>query len=63
MRNETEARKNWEDLGDTPVNEHEEIDERFLNFEAGTDIYSIWHWFEQEYDCSVATELMKLEGK
>jgi hypothetical protein len=43
----------WENLGDVPVNESEEIEEDFLHFEKGTDVYEIWHWFEETYNISV----------
>ena len=48
----------WDILGDTCVNDVEEIDEKFLDFEKGTDIYEIWHWFEETFDISVAEDLM-----
>lgn len=66
-----EALTNWELLGDTPTNEDEEIDEdvTFIRsskpepfneetFVKGTDIYTIWHWFEETYNVSVAKDLM-----
>jgi hypothetical protein len=57
----------WGRLGDTPVNEEEEIDEEFTTgvkettFEKGTCIYDIWGWFEEEFNVSVASELMNLK--
>jgi len=56
--NRKEARKIWDDLGNIPVNENEEIDEIFLHFPIGTNIYDIWHWFENTYDLSVHNDLM-----
>jgi hypothetical protein len=50
----------WEELGNVPINEEEEIEVDFLHFEAGTSIYYIWHWFEEEFDLSVAKDLMKI---
>ena len=38
----------------------DEIDEPFLHFEIGTDKFEIWHWFEDEFDISVAKDLMGL---
>ena len=55
----SKAEKLWELLGDVPTNEEEEIDEDFKDeqgnvlFAKGTDVYSIWHWFEEEFDISV----------
>ena len=45
----------WEKLGNTPINEDEEIDEVFLDFPIGTSIYDIWHWFEDTFDISIAS--------
>lgn len=47
------AKELWKELGDIPVNEHEEIDEDFLEFEKGTEIYEIWHWFEEKFNVRV----------
>ena len=50
----------WDQLGNVPVNEECEIEEKFLDFEIGTHTHEIWHWFEETYDLSVAKDLMKL---
>jgi len=50
----------WEKLGDIPTNEDDEIEERFLHFDKGTDKFEIWHWFEENFDLSVAKDLMNL---
>lgn len=57
-----EAKKLWEKLGDIPVDEREGqyIDEEFLDFPIGTDREDIWHWFESEFNVSVAVDLMNL---
>ena len=52
------VRELWEDFGDVPMNpETETIDEEWNGFPAGTFREDIWHWFEREFDVSVA-ELM-----
>lgn len=43
----------WADFGDIPINDDEEIDEPFLDFAKGTDMYEIWHWFEETFDISI----------
>jgi hypothetical protein len=57
----TEAKKLWDILGDCPINDNEELDDDLdldiIQFEKGTDIYEIWHWFEEKFNISV-TELM-----
>lgn len=40
----------WTKLGDTPVNEEEEIDEPFHLWEAGTPREEVWQWFDQRFD-------------
>lgn len=51
----------WAKLGNTPVNDDNETEEAFLHFESGTDCHDIWHWFESEFNVSVATDLMNLQ--
>ncbi len=38
----------WDELGDIPVNDHDQIESAFLHFEAGTDKLVIWRWFEEQ---------------
>lgn len=52
----------WAELGDIPINDNEEIEERFLHFDIGTPRFEIWHWFEDEFNLSVAEDLMNLKG-
>lgn len=54
------AERLWTILSDTPVNDVNKIEATFLNFETGTDCLDIWHWFEAEFNISVATDLMHL---
>jgi len=54
----TKAKKLWLRLGDIPINEDEEIEQRFLHFGVGTHREEIWHWFEGKFDLSVAEDLM-----
>ena len=46
----------WKELEDIPINEDEEIEQRFLHFDIGTHREVIWHWFEYEYNLSVAED-------
>ena len=58
----TEAKKLWGQLGNVPVNDEDDtIDEQFLDFEPGTPKEDVWHWFEEEFDLSVAEDLMMLK--
>lgn len=54
----TEAIKLWEQLGNIPINDNEEIIEPFLHFDIGTSRQNIWHWFEKTFDLNVAENLM-----
>lgn len=55
------AKELWSKLGDIPINDDEEIEETFLDFPAGTDKFDIWSWFEEQFNLSVAIDLMHLE--
>lgn len=39
------------------VNDNGELEEAFLDFEAGTDREDIWHWIEEKFDCSIEMHL------
>lgn len=39
----------WLAFGNTPINDDDEIEEPFLDFEAGTDRFLIWQWFDLRY--------------
>lgn len=46
----------WQKLGDVPVNDDGELEEKFLHFEEGTDREEIWSWFEETFNISVGAE-------
>mgnify|MGYP005991662643 FL=1 len=56
-----QAKKLWTQLSNIPTNDEGEIEESFQHFEAGTDREEIWGWFEEEFDLSVAVDLMNLQ--
>lgn len=47
----------WADLTDVPVNQDGEIEIDWHIFDAGEDITTIWLWFEDEFNVSVAKDL------
>lgn len=48
----------WEEFGEVSMNpETEEIEEPWKHFLPGTRREDIWHWFEEQFDVTVA-ELM-----
>ena len=45
----------WEDFGNVPMDpDTEEIEEPWKHFLPGTHREDIWHWFEEQFDVSVA---------
>jgi hypothetical protein len=60
-KTEQDFRSLWNELGNIPIDEDENIEEDFLHFEMGTHREEIWHWFEEEFDISVAKDLMYLQ--
>lgn len=47
----------WEELGNIPINEDEEIEQRFLIFPIGTCRMEIWHWFENTFDICLGAKI------
>lgn len=44
----------WLMFGDVPINDRDEIQEEFIGFDAGTNRFDIWQWFDQRYESGVA---------
>lgn len=53
--------KLWNDLGDIPINENEEIEEPFLFFDEGTLREDIWKWFDENYSKGVVYLMYNVE--
>ena len=58
---EKEVEKLWGFLGEMPVNDDDEIEEDFLDFQEGTHKEEIWHWFDEVYPDGVRRLMMKGE--
>ena len=57
--NVLKAKELWIEFGDIPMDpETECIEVDWHGFPAGTNREEIWHWFEEEFDVSVAEDLM-----
>lgn len=54
------AREVWSNLENISINNEGEIEEEFMHFSIGTDREYIWHWIEDTYNISVATDLMNI---
>lgn len=55
-----ELEKLWQGFEDVPIDKDECIDEDFHIWEKGTDIYHIWHWFDDSLPNGLAKDLMGL---
>lgn len=52
---ETYVKDLWEEFGDIPMDpDTEEIEEPWKHFLPGTHREDIWHWFEEQFNVSVA---------
>ena len=51
----------WLLLGDVPINDRDEIQEEFIGFDAGTNRFDIWQWFDVLYDGGVHRLLYEAE--
>ena len=52
---ETYIKDLWEEFGGVPMNpDTEEIEEPWKQFLPGTHREDIWHWFEEQFNISVA---------
>jgi len=57
------AKKLWEELGDVPVDEDDDLEEDWKHFPAGTNKFEVWQWFEDKFNVSVAKDLMYKNDK
>lgn len=48
----------WEEFGDIPVNNDDELETDFLHFPAGTSKLDIWHWFDERCPNNLHDDLM-----
>lgn len=46
----------WDKFGDIPIDNEDRILEPFLEWEAGTNRFDIWHWFDEEYPFGLAAK-------
>lgn len=53
----------WEALGDVPIDENENIESVFLQFEIGTGKYDIWHWIEEKYNIILGNIIYKKDNQ
>lgn len=44
----------WESFGDVPINDNDETEENFMFWDAGTNRFDVWEWFDEKYPGGVA---------
>ena len=49
----------WEELKNVLVDENDNIEQEWMGFPIGTSKFEIWHWIEEEYNVSIAKDIMK----
>lgn len=49
----------WDDFGNTPINNDDEIEEDFHLWPNGTDRFVIWHWFDAQVKGGVISLIEK----
>ncbi len=55
------AKTLWQSFSDVPVcDSHDDglLEESFLHFTSGTSAYTVWHWFESEFNLSIGQDLL-----
>ena len=61
-----EVEKLWEELGDIPVYENEKyelcLDVDWQGWCKGTDVETIWHWFDEHHSKGVGWLMNEYEG-
>jgi hypothetical protein len=48
----------WEEFGDVPINNDDEIELDFYFWKKGTYRFEIWHWFDEKLPTGVAEYAM-----
>lgn len=54
----------WAELGEILVTEDgASLDQKFLHFEPGTEVFEVWHWFEQANSRFKVADFMGINRK
>lgn len=46
----------WEEFGDTPINNDDEIEQDFYFWKKGTNRFEIWLWFDKKLPNGVVVD-------
>ena len=55
------AKQVWEDLSNVTIDVLDKTESSFRHFPAGTDRFEIWQWIEEEYNVSIAKDLLNIK--
>lgn len=61
IRTLEELKELWKEFSEVPINNDDEIERDFLDFEAGTDRFEIWEWFDEQCPNGVYKDLFGTE--
>ena len=56
-----ELKKLWKEFSEVPINDDDTIERAFHGFEAGTDRFEIWHWFDDKCPNGLKRDLIDAE--
>lgn len=48
----------WNRFSEIPINNDDEIEQKFLYFLPGTSRFDVWHWFDERCPNGLAIDLM-----
>lgn len=51
-------REMWDEFEDIPIDKEECIEKDFYHWEAGTERFEIWHWFDERCPNNLHDDLM-----
>lgn len=56
-----DVKKLWDEFSDVPVDSDDRIERPFLHFEAGTDRFDMWIWFDERCPHGMAMDLLRMK--
>ena len=58
-----ELKKLWKEFSEVTINNDDEIERAFLDFEAGTDRFEVWEWFDAQCPNGLKQDLVGTENE
>ena len=56
-----DVKKLWDEFSEIPVDNDDCIERPFLHFEAGTDRFDVWSWFDERCPRGMARDLLGMK--